>query len=187
MFKIVLENCDSETLFMGFEEPTQKGAIGHYEAIKKAVERFVDWNEVLPLVSSIVTDGASVNVGKKNGLWLIFKQKRNEIGNNFGPLITIWCAVHRSALAWEKLTVEISELNKLIQMCSSISSYFHQSGLSTNELKQIALDENITLYTLPKYFDVRWTEFTSSLLLSVLRNWRILIRYFTIKKSRKRQ
>jgi len=27
---------------MCFEEPTQKGAIGYYEAIKNGVERFVD-------------------------------------------------------------------------------------------------------------------------------------------------
>jgi len=57
---------------MGFEEPTQKGAIGYYEAIKNSVKRFVDWNEVLPLVSSIAADGASVNIGKKmaDGLFL---------------------------------------------------------------------------------------------------------------------
>lgn len=75
LFKIVLENGDYETMFMGFEEPTQKGAIGYYEAIKNAVERFVDWKEVLHLVSSIVTDGASVNIGKKNGLWSFSNKK----------------------------------------------------------------------------------------------------------------
>lgn len=155
---------------MAFQEPTQKGAIGYYEAIKDSVERFVDWNEVLPLVSSIVTDGASVNIGKKNGLWFIFEQERNKMFNNIGPFIKIWCAVHRSALAWEKLTSEVGELNKLIQIYSSISSYFHQSGLRTNELKQVALDEQKTMYTLPKYFDVRWTEFTYNLLLNILRN-----------------
>lgn len=42
LFKIVLENGNSETMFMGFEEPTQKGAIGYYEAIKNSVERFVN-------------------------------------------------------------------------------------------------------------------------------------------------
>jgi len=38
----MLENGDSDTMFMGYEEPTQKGAIGYYEAIKNAVERFAD-------------------------------------------------------------------------------------------------------------------------------------------------
>jgi len=105
--------------------------------------------------------------------------------NNTGLFIKIWCAVHRSALVWEKLTSEVDELNKLIQICSSISSYFHQSGLRTNELKQVALDELKTMYTLPKYFDVRWTEFTYNLLLNILRNWRILVKYLTLKKQDK--
>jgi len=86
---------------MGFEEPTQKVAIGYYKAIKNAVEQFFDWKEVLHLVSSIVTDGASVNIGKTNGLWSAFEQKRNEVCNNTGPFIKIVCAVHRSGLACE--------------------------------------------------------------------------------------
>lgn len=94
-------------------------------------------------------------------------------------------AVHRSALAWEKLTSEVGELNKLIQICSSIPSYFRKSGLRTNELKQVALDEQKTMYTLPKYFDVRWTEFTYNLLLNILRNWRILVKFFILKKHDK--
>lgn len=90
LFKIVLENGDSEIMFMGFEEPTQKGAIGYYEAIKNSVKRFVDWNEVLSLVSSTVTDRASGNIGKKNGLWSIFEQERNKMFNNTGLFIKIW-------------------------------------------------------------------------------------------------
>jgi len=52
-------------------------------------------------------------------------------------------------------------------------------------LKQIALEEQKTMYTLPKYFDVRWTEFTFNLLLNILRNWRIFVKYFTLKKQDK--
>lgn len=34
-----------------------------------------------------------------------------------------------------------------------------------------------------KYFEVRWTEFTYNLLLGILKNWRILVKYFLKKKS----
>lgn len=49
----------------------------------------------------------------------------------------MWCAVHRSALAWETLTTNVIELKKCLQLCSSISTSFHQSGIRTRELKQL--------------------------------------------------
>lgn len=93
----------------------------------------------------------------------------------------IWCSVHRFALAWEKLAQNVPEVSKIISSCSSISSYSHQSGVRTKELKKIADDENTKNIQLPKYFDVRWTEFTYILLVTILKNWRILAKYFTIK------
>lgn len=93
----------------------------------------------------------------------------------------IWCAVHCSALAWEKLTQQVSEVSKIIETCSSISTYFHQSGVKTKELKLIAEKENIKFIKLPKYYDVRWTEFTYSLLVGILKNWRVLVKYFIFK------
>lgn len=95
------------------------------------------------------------------------------------PLIKIWCAVHRNALAWEKLTANVVEVKKNIEACVSISSYFHQSGLRTKELKQIVSEENCKFISLPYYFEVRWTEFIYSLCLGILRNWNILVKYFT--------
>jgi len=71
----------------------------------------------------------------------------------------IWCSVYRSALAWEKLTKNVPEVSTIILSCSSISSYFHQSGIRTKALKKIAEDENIKNVQLPKQFDVCWTEF----------------------------
>jgi hypothetical protein len=74
-----------------------------------------------------------------------------------------------------KQTFEIGELNKLIQIYSSISFDFHQSGHRTNKLKQIALDENkLCKYKLPKYFDISWIKFTYCLQLTILRNWKIV-------------
>jgi len=57
-------------------------------------------------------------------------------------------------------------------------------GLRTNELKQIALELK-TMHTLPNHFNVKWTEFTYNLLLNILRNWRILVKYFTLKTQDK--
>jgi len=47
-------------------------------------------------LSSIETDEASINIGQKNGLWALIDL--NRFSNNIqGPLLKIWCAVHRSA------------------------------------------------------------------------------------------
>ncbi|KAF0716055.1 Uncharacterized protein FWK35_00033028 [Aphis craccivora] len=134
------------------------------------------------LVSSFVTDGASVNTGQKKSLWTLIEndRKTDEIKV---PIMKIWCSVHRSALAWEKLTQQVSEVSKIIETCSSIATYFHQSGVRTKELKIIAEKENIKYVKLPKYFDVRWTEFTYSLLVGILKNCRILVKYFIFNRQ----
>lgn len=156
MMKVVLHDGKVENFFMGFAEPTERGAKGYYGAIKRAVECFTNWNEVLKLISSVVTDGATINTGQKNGLWALLEKdhKSNNIETKSMPLIKIWCSVHRSALVWEKLTSQVSEISKLIEMCASITSYFHQSGLRTKELKQIANEENKKYIALPKYFEM---------------------------------
>lgn len=50
-------------------------------------------------------------------------------------------------VSWKKLTAEVGKLNKLIQICYSISIYFHHSEPKTNESKQIVLDEKKNNYT----------------------------------------
>ncbi|XP_025423121.1 LOW QUALITY PROTEIN: zinc finger protein 862-like, partial [Sipha flava] len=180
--KIITTNGDSELVFIGFKEPIQKRAIGYYEVIKSLIRELMSFEDFLSILSSIATDGASVNIGQKNGLWALIDS--NRCSNNIqGPLLKMWCAVHRSALAWGQLTSNVIEVHKLIVACSGMSSYFHQSGLRTKELKDIANEEGMSFIQLPKYFEVRWTEFTYNLLLGILKNWRILVKYFLKKKS----
>lgn len=129
----------------------------------------------MPLLSSIVTDGASIKTGEKNGLWSLIEKDKESISI---PLLKVWCAVHRSALAWDSLTTNVPEIKKIIDICSSISTHFYRSGLRTKELQQVTDENNLTLIRLPKYFEVRWTEFTYSLIQSVLRNWRAMVIFF---------
>ncbi|KAL4104035.1 hypothetical protein QTP88_019348 [Uroleucon formosanum] len=111
-----------------FEEPETRGALGYYNAIKKPIEHYLPWDQILPLISSEITDGTSINVGEKNGLWALLTNDR--ILNNM-PLMKVWCAVHRSALAWKELTANVVEVKKNIESCVSIATYFHQPGLRT--------------------------------------------------------
>lgn len=135
MLKIITKEGNNDLLFWGFEEPETRSALGYYNAIKKSIEHYLPWDQILPLINSIVTDGASINVGEKNGLWTLLTNDRLLINM---PLIKVWCAVHRSALAWEELTANVVEVKKNIESCTSIATYFHQSGLRTKELKKNA-------------------------------------------------
>lgn len=98
-------------------------------------------------------------------------------GSNI-PLIKIWCAAHRSELAWKSTSKSVPEISKVLSVLSSISSYFHQSAIRTAELKQIASEHNLRLLNMPKIFEIRWSKFTFSLVRSVLVSWNALVIYF---------
>jgi len=71
----------------------------------------------------------------------------------------------------------------MIESCASIATYFHQTGLRTKELKKIADENEMSLLHLPKYFEVRWTEFTYKLFYGIIKSWYILVCYFKKKKE----
>ena len=45
-------------------------------------------------VSSIVTDGESLNSGDRNGLWKKLDEEKSANDPHHGPLLKIWCAAH---------------------------------------------------------------------------------------------
>lgn len=176
-----MKNGATKEFFLGSAEPQIRGAEGILEAIKTACNTTLNCPDaakrVFSATSSLVTDGASVNIGHKNGLWELFKKEKNSIDTTH-PFVTFWCAVHRTNLAWDKVTKDVTEISHLIATLSSISAYFHSSGLRTRELKTIAEKEKISVSHFPTYFEVRWTEFTSNLLNAILNSWLALVLYF---------
>ena len=68
MAYVVTETGLEETLFLGFCEPKERGAIGYFKAIQDATSFTLKWENLFPLVSSVVTDGASINTGERRGL-----------------------------------------------------------------------------------------------------------------------
>ena len=182
--KIVLESGECEQVFLGMAEPQERGAVGMVDAIKEALTNTLgtDSNKVLKLASSLVTDGASVNTGGRNGLWTLLQ---NDISSNatagetVQPLMKIWCAVHRSQLAWQSVSASVVEIKHCFQNLVSLVTYFHTSGVRTRELKQMAKEKKMALNRLPKVFEIRWTEFSYSLVNSVLVSWSALVAYLS--------
>lgn len=140
------------------DEQVERGAIGLFHTMINAMnntftKKFVD-EIILPEVSSICTDGVNTNTGEEGGLWF-YLQKEIEHTNSDIPLVKIWCVAHRANLTFNDLTSKNPTVSTIISTMSSISSFFHKSGLRTSALKKIANDNGLQYLTMPKYFEIR--------------------------------
>ena len=135
-------------------------------------------------VSSITTDGASINKGDEGGLWALMRADRREDEKDL-PLLTLWCAAHRADLAFEDLEGRVLEIHRSISDCAALSTFFHRSGLRTKDLEQIATGHKFQIRRLPPYFEVRFTQFSEDLLEAflygrgILHNESIVFRSFS--------
>ena len=60
------------------------------------------------------------------------------------------------------------EIEHLVKKLSEIATFFHVSAKRTSDLDKVGAKENLTIHRIPKYFEVRWSEFTAALLDAVL-------------------
>jgi len=66
----------------------------------------------------------------------------------------MWCAVHRSNLAWGDLTKNVGEVKRIINDAKAVATYFHTSGLRTEELKKSAEENGMDVLHFPTYFEL---------------------------------
>lgn len=143
------------------------------EALKAAVD---DPKLILKKVSSLCTDGTNLNTGGINSLWALMDKEIKSAGSII-PLLKIWCAAHCAELAWKSTTRTVPEITNTLSILSNISTYFHYSALRSSELKKIASDNNLKLLNIPKIFEIRWSEFTFTLVRNILVSWKALVLY----------
>lgn len=183
--KVIDKSGDLKTLFIGIGRQTKRGAEELMEAVKSGIIENVGeelFKLIMSRVSSICTDGTNVNTGGKKSLWKFFKEECLKYRSNL-PLNKFWCSCHRMELVWGDVTNEIKEVRKTIEVLSSIASYFHESGLRTEELKQIAKGRELNLLSIPKVFTIRGTEWTYSTIVNLLKSWNVLMIYFEKHKT----
>lgn len=178
MAKVITSNGSLELLFIGIAQQTERKAIGLKKATIDAIESMLQNRiEFMKRVSSVCTDGTNVNTGDQNSLWALLDEEMTMIGSEI-PLIKIWCAAHRAELAWGDTGEKVGQVKKVLSVLSSVSSYFHYSGLRTCELEQIGESNGLKVVRLPKLILIRWCEFTLSLLRNILISWKALVLYF---------
>lgn len=104
MVKSISSTGSEELNFLGAAEPTERGAPGLLGAIKEGFNVTVGSSAatILKNMSSLVTDGASINTGDNNGLWKLLSDYLDELLSSYDnlagiklPLLKIWCSAHR--------------------------------------------------------------------------------------------
>ena len=133
----------------------------------------------MKVTSSIVTDGESLNSGDRKGLWKKLEEEKALHDSSHGPLLKVWCAAHRSNLAYKDVSNSVSEVKLVTSDVVSIGSYFHVSGVRTHELKEAAASNGLSepLHW-PDFKEVRFAEFSHQLFAVFLRNYRSCIYYW---------
>jgi len=100
--------------------------VSHYnESVQKATKTIQPWKDLMKVTSSIVTDGESLNLDECSGLWRKLEQEKSL--HDSSPLLKIWCAAHRSNLAYKDVSKSVTYtgltlrryvlLNLLISFC----------------------------------------------------------------------
>lgn len=170
---------EREMLFIGVGEQTERGARGLFQTIKNIVNRHGAgaWEKSLKKMSSFVTDGASINIGEHNGLWRLIRDEADAVGA-VQRILMIWCAAHRSDLCVKDLGKSVSEVKTAIKMCSKISHFIRNSAVRLVEIKKISAERKVNLHLLPKYYEVRWSQYSLQLIDATLASWRCLVHYF---------
>ncbi|CAB3991771.1 Hypothetical predicted protein [Paramuricea clavata] len=144
-------------LFLGLDEPKARGTPGYVQAVKDAVNLTSSWSDV--------TAGTNLNTGDKTSLWASLTSEHEAYGL---PLLKVWCIAHRTDLPWKAVSNIVTEMKFLFSIIVAIASYFHSSGVRSRELREVAEANGFQLRELPKLFEVRWSEFNSSLFESIL-------------------
>ncbi len=176
LLNTIKNNGKRDLKFIGIGHMTEPGAAGHLEALKSGAADTVGFDKVLKIVNHLSSNGESRNTGHLNGLWKLLHDEREKLDVSF-PLLKSVCAVHSFANAYKDLCKAVPEIDHLVKKLSGIATFFHSSAKRTTDLEKIGGKEGLTIRRIPKYFEIRWTEFTAALLDSILCSWQALVKF----------
>eukprot|EP00795_Rhopilema_esculentum_P016992 gene16992-8496_t len=129
----------------------------------------------MKVITHLSTDGEDKNVGEHRGLWKLLDDNQRKLDIDT-PLLKSVCAVHSTANAYKDLCKSVPEIDHLVKKIAAIF-YLFSRFKRTSELEKVANVEGLTVRRFPKYFEVRWAEFTAALLDAILCSWQALIKF----------
>ena len=176
LLNVVDETGKPDLKFIGIGHVTDPGASGHLAALKLGADDTVGFDEVMKVITHLSTDGENKNVGEHRGLWKLLDDDRRKLDIDT-PLLKSVCAVNSTANSYKDLCKSVPEIYHLVKKLAAISTYFHVLAKRTSEMEKVAKVEGLTVRLFPKYFEVRWAEFTAALLDAILCSWQALIKF----------
>jgi hypothetical protein len=176
MAKCVSTSGDPKTVYLGFSESEERGNVGLHCALQAGASKCgIPWTTLFAKTTSIVTDGASENTGEYHSLWKRLSEERISGKEHSLPLIKIWCGVHRSQLAFKDMTINVPEVPHLVRDCKAVTAFYNVSAVRTKEIKLVAAESKTSFTQFPSVKDIRFTEYSYTLLSSVLSNYKPMI------------
>jgi len=155
MAKVVSNTGETKTYYLGFSESDSRGAKGLYHAVQEGASLSgISWDELFSKTSSVVTDGENTNTGAQNSLWKCLEDERVKSSSQL-PLLKIWCAVHRSQLAYKDMAANVPEVKHIIADCKMTADYYRVSAKRMQELKSVS---DVNMCQFPQVKDIRFTD-----------------------------
>ena len=115
------ENSSVTTMFLSSQNAQEDFASCNSEAIIELVKKdLAAYNLHISRLMGLSTDGASVMVGKNNGVAAKLRQRNSK-------LLNMHCVCHRLALAWTDTCQELKYIREVEDVLRQLWYYFHNS------------------------------------------------------------
>jgi hypothetical protein len=137
-------------VFLDISELKGKKSIDIVESIMEILTKCgftLDW--LTANLIAFVSDGASVLLGKKNGVAAKLKEK-------FPNILTLHCMSHRLELAVGDSAKEVKGVDNFIKFVSTLHSIYSMSPKNVKELADICIELDVEMRKIGRVFDVRW-------------------------------
>jgi len=170
MAKYVTTGGELKTVYLGFSESDERGSAGLYSA-------GVSWQDVFNKATSIVTDGESANTGQHHSLSTYLTDERCKGDTPALLLVKIWCAVHRSQLAYKDMATTVPEISHLLTDCKAVATVYNVSAVKMKGVKEEARQNNTTVYQFyfPSVKNIRFTKYSYTLLSNILKKYKSMM------------
>ena len=165
-----LNNGVPENHYLSIEDIENANALGILKCIDTAFNRaeILDWKENLVGFGS---DGASVNLGSKNGVAALLK-------NDVPHLVSVHCLAHRLELAANNAIKGHQIMRDIQDVLTNTYKLYHYSPKAVRELRDIAdsLEEKVLKPT--NLHGTRWLPRVQAALTVLMKNFTVIITHF---------
>ena len=128
---VFIQTCQSGKISTNFLSccQVQRGTASQIvDAIERAVKTVMDWKEFQKKLVALGSDGASVMLGRNNGVIAKLQEMQPAV-------IAVHCSGHRLELAYKDSIKKVQTAEKVITMLTGLFYFYRNSPLNRRNLK----------------------------------------------------